>query len=131
MNPLVVFNGLLSRFKIVTVPVYCFWVHQLGPSPFFQLGLLENLLKKTELVKTNLWAPSTCRERRQLEEELQWTGMKRIIKIWTGAYEMNVSLPKLCQWACIPSPLDGSSIGHPLGRINDSSSLYLSWESQR
>ena len=131
MNPLVVFNGLLSKFRTVTVPVYCFWVHQLGPSPFFRLDLLENLLKKTELVKTNLWAPSTCRERRQLEEELQWTSMKGIIKIWTGAYEMNVSLPKLSQRACTPSPLDGSSICHPLGRINDFSSLYLSQESQR
>ena len=129
MNPLVVFNGLLSRFKIVTVPVYCFWVHQLGPSPFFQLGLLENLLKKTELVKTNLWAPSTCRE---IDSYKNHNGRyEKDNKIRTGAYVKGVSLPKLCQQACTPTPLDGSSMCHPLRKSNDSSNLYLSRESKR
>ena len=52
--------------------------------------------------------------------------MKKNFANLTDAYKMNVILPKLCRRAYNPSLLDGSSIRHPLGRNNDSSSLYLS-----
>ena len=78
----------------------------------------------------------TCGPRLPAEKDdqniyIKMDGYERYYKIRTGAYTIGLSLPRLCRQACIPSPLDGSSICHPPGRSNDSSSLYLSLGSQR
>ena len=62
---------------------------------------------------------------------IKMDGHERYYKIRMGAYAIDLSLPRLYQQACTPSPLDGSSICHPPGRSSDSSSLYLSLGSQR
>ena len=126
VNSFVISDGFRSGFKTVTILVNGVWIYQLRPSPFFWLGLLKNLLEETKLLNTNLWAPSTCRENRRLKERTIADECKKYLQIRTDAYKMNVILPKLCQRAYTPSLLDGSSIHHPLGRSNDSSSLYLS-----
>ena len=58
-------------------------------------------------------------------------GYEKQYKTKTDAYAIGLSLPRLCQRAGTPSPLDGSSICYPPGRSNDSSSLYLSLGSRR
>ena len=126
MNSFVVSDGFTGRLGTVTIPMDCFRIYQLHPSPFFWLHLLKNPFKETKLLNTNLWAPSTCRENRRLKERTIADECKKYLQIWTDAYEMSVILPKLCRRAYTPSLLDGSSIRHPLGRSNDSSSLYLS-----
>ena len=126
MNSFVISNDFGSGFKTVIIPVNGVWVYQLCPSPFFRLGLLKNLLEEAKLLNTNLWAPSTYRENGRLEERTITDEYKKYLQIRTDAYEMNVILPMLCRRAYTPSLLDGSSTHHPLGRSNDSSSLYLS-----
>ena len=126
VNSFVISDGFRSGFRTVTIPVNGVWIYQLRPSPFFWLGLLKNLLEETKLLNTNLWAPSTYRENRRLKERTIADECKKYLQNWTDAYELNVILPKLCRRAYTPSLLDGSSIRHPLGRSNDSSSLYLS-----
>ena len=126
VNSFVISDSFKSGFRTVTIPVNCVWVYQLCPSPFFRLGLLKNLLEKAKLLNTNLWAPSTCRENRRLEERTIADEYKKYLQFRMDAYKMDVILPKLCRQAYTPSLLDGSSIHHPLGRSNDSSSLYLS-----
>ena len=126
VNSLVISDGFRSWFRTVTIPVNGLWVYQLRPSPFFQLGLLKNLLEETKLLNTNLWAMSTCRENRRLKERTITDECEKYLQIRTDAYEMSVILPKLCRRAYTLTLLDGSSIRHPLGRSNDSSSLYLS-----
>ena len=68
VDSLVISEGFRSGFRTITIPVNGLWVYQLRPSPFFRLGLLKNLLEETKLLNTNLWAPSTYRENRRLEE---------------------------------------------------------------
>ena len=126
VNSFVIFDDFKGGFKTITIPMDGVRIYQLRPSPFFRLGLLKNLLEETKLLNTNLWAPSTCTENRRLKERTIADECKKYLQIRTDAYEMNVILPKLCRRAYTPSLLDGSSICHPLGRSNDSSSLYLS-----
>ena len=126
VNSFVISDGFKSGFRTVTIPVNGVWIYQLRPSPFFRLGLLKNLFKEIKLLNTNLWASSTCRGNGRLEERIITDEYKKNLQIRTDAYEMNVILPKLCRRAYTPSLLDGSSTRHPLGRSNDSSSLYLS-----
>ena len=66
VNSFVISDGFRSGFKTVTILVNGVWIYQLRPSPFFRVGLLKNLLEKTKLLNTNLWAPSTCRGNGQL-----------------------------------------------------------------
>ena len=78
----------------------------------------------------------TCGHRLPAEKDdqnihIKMDGYKKYYENGTGAYTIDLSLPRLCQQACTPSPLDGSSICHPPGRSNDSSNLYLSLGSQR
>ena len=126
VNSFVISDGFRSGFKTVTILVNGVWIYQLRPSPFFRLGLLKNLLEETKLLNTNLWAPSTCRGNGRLEERIITDEYKKNLQIRMDAYEISVILPKLCRRAYTPSLLDGSSTRHPLGRSNDSSSLYLS-----
>ena len=126
VNSFVISDGFRSGFRTLTIPVNGVWVYQLCPSPLFRLGLLKNLLEEAKLLNTNLWVPSTCRGNGRLEERIITDEYKKYLRIRTDAYEMNVILPKLCRRAYTPSLLDGSSTCHPLGRSNDSSSLYLS-----
>ena len=131
VNSLVISDGFRSWFRTVTIPVNGLWVYQLRLSPFFWLGLLKNLLEETKLLNTNLWAPSTYRENRRLEERTIVDEYRKYLQIRMDSYEMNVILRKLCRWAYTPSLLDGSSTRHPLRRSNNSSSLYLSWVFQK
>ena len=126
VNSFVVSDGFSCWFRTITIPMDCFRIYQLHPSPFFRLHLLKNPFKETKLLNTNLWASSTCRGNGRLEERIITDEYKKNLQIRTDAYEMNVILPKLCRRAYNPSLLDGLSIRHPLGRNNDSSSLYLS-----
>ena len=126
VNSFVISDGFKSGFRTVTIPVNGVWIYQLRPSPFFRLGLLKNIFKEIKLLNTNLWASSTCRGNGRLEERIITDEYKKNLQIRTDAYEMNVILPQLCRRAYTPSLLDGSSTRHPLGRSNDSSSLYLS-----
>ena len=81
MNSVVVFDGFTGGFRTVTIPIDCFWIYQLRPSPFYWLGLLKNLLKETKLLNTNLWAPSTCRENRRLKERSIVDECKKYLQI--------------------------------------------------
>ena len=58
---LFVLNCCFSRFRSVTILVDGVKVDEFGPSSFLWLGLgknSQNSLKKVELLKINLWAPS-------------------------------------------------------------------------
>ena len=70
VNSFIVSDGFSGLFRTVTIPMDGVRIYQFCPSPFFQLGLLKNPLEKAKFLNTNLRAPSTCRENRQLEEEL-------------------------------------------------------------
>ena len=53
-NSGVVFDGCWRWFRLVTIPMDGIKCDQFGPSPFLQLGLGKNSLKKAELLKINL-----------------------------------------------------------------------------
>ena len=58
MGLFLVSNGCLSRFGSIAILVDGVKINELGPSPFFWLGLCEIFLKKIKLLEVNLWAPS-------------------------------------------------------------------------
>ena len=66
-NFCVVFDGCWHWFKSVTIPMDGIKCNQFCPSLFLRLGLVKNSLKKTELLKINLWTPSNCKRKRWLK----------------------------------------------------------------
>ena len=61
-NSGVVFDGCWRWFRLVTIPMDGIKCDQFGPTPFLQLSLGKNSLKKAELLKFKLWTPSNCKE---------------------------------------------------------------------
>ena len=125
MNSLVVSNSLLSGLRTVTVPCMVFGFTNLAQ--VLSSGLVFLQIFSRKLNSSRL----TCGRRLPAEKDdqdihIKMDGYEKHYKIKTGAYTIDLSLPRLCQLACTPSPLDGSSICHLPGRSNDSSSLYLS-----
>ena len=80
----VILDSFRCWFRTVTIPVDGVRCHLLCPSPFLQLGLGKNLLKKIELLKTNLWTPSNCKRTKRLKV-LKKTNVKNL-QTSMGAY---------------------------------------------
>ena len=127
MNFFFVFDGCWSWLRTVAIPMDGIECDQFCPSPFLRLGLGKNLLKKSELLETNLRTPFDCKESEQLKL-FKYNKLNdcKNSHTRTGAYRTDAICPKSCRRACVPSPLDDTSIRHLPRRNNGFSNPYLS-----